>query len=208
MSDSLKIETPEEIVSYGIGRQMGDQLAGNSFEGCVIELVKAGLADAFTGAASQVSGEDMNAAYQVIHEKIQAEVAKESAAAVALSQTFFDENAKKDGVTVTESGLQYEILTAGEGEKPAATATVRTHYHGTFLDGKVFDSSVDRGQPAEFPVNGVIQGWIEALQLMPVGSKWRLFIPSNLAYGEQGSSGAIPPNSALIFEIELLAIVS
>ena len=208
MSDSLKIETPEEIVSYGIGRQMGDQLSGNSFEGCVIELVKAGLADAFTGAATQVSGEDMNAAYQVIHEKIQAEVAKASAAAGAISQTFFDENAKKDGVTVTESGLQYEILTEGDGEKPAATATVRTHYHGTFLDGKIFDSSVDRGQPAEFPVNGVIQGWIEALQLMPVGSKWRLFIPSNLAYGEQGSSGAIPPNSALIFEIELIAIVS
>lgn len=207
MSDSLKLETPEEIVSYGIGRQMGDQLSGNSFEGCVIELVKAGLSDAFTGAAAQVSAEDMNAAYEVIHQKIQAEVAKESAAAVAISQEFFDENAKKDGIEVTESGLQYEVLVAGEGEKPAATNTVRVHYHGTFLDGKIFDSSVDRGQPAEFPVNGVIQGWIEGLQLMNTGSKWRLFVPSNLAYGEQGSSGAIPPNSALIFEVELLEII-
>jgi FKBP-type peptidyl-prolyl cis-trans isomerase FklB len=207
MSDSLKLETPEEIVSYGIGRQMGDQLSGNSFEGCVIDLVKAGLGDAFTGAAAQVSAEDMNAAYEVIHQKIQAEIAKESAASVAISQEFFDENAKKDGIEVTESGLQYEVLVAGEGEKPAATNTVRVHYHGTFLDGKVFDSSVDRGQPAEFPVNGVIQGWIEGLQLMNAGSKWRLFIPSNLAYGEQGSSGAIPPNSALIFEVELLEII-
>ena len=122
-------------------------------------------------------------------------------------RAFLEENKKKENVVALESGLQYEIITKGDGATPKATDSVRCHYHGTLLDGTVFDSSVQRGEPAVFGVNQVIKGWVEALQLMPVGSKWRLFIPSNLAYGEQGAGGSIEPNSTLIFEVELLGIV-
>jgi len=121
-------------------------------------------------------------------------------------KTFLAENAKKTGVVVLPSGLQYKIMAAGTGPKPKATDTVTTHYHGTLIDGTVFDSSVQRGQPISFPVNGVIKGWQEALQLMPVGSKWQLFIPSDLAYGSRGAGGAIGPDATLIFEVELIAI--
>jgi len=119
---------------------------------------------------------------------------------------FLAENAKKGGVVVLPSGLQYKIIKAGNGRKPKATDEVTTHYRGTLIDGTEFDSSYKRGQPTSFPVNGVIAGWTEALQLMPVGSKWQLFIPSNLAYGERGSGGVIGPNGALVFDIELIAI--
>ncbi len=121
-------------------------------------------------------------------------------------KTFLAENGKKDGVKTTESGLQYVVLTEGSGEKPKATDTVKVHYTGTFTDGKTFDSSVERGEPAEFVVEEVIPGWVEALQLMPVGSKYKLFIPSALAYGEEGAGGVIPPFSTLVFEVELLSI--
>jgi FKBP-type peptidyl-prolyl cis-trans isomerase len=119
---------------------------------------------------------------------------------------FLDENAKKAGVKTTASGLQYEIMKEGTGPKPLATDTVIVHYHGTTIEGKVFDSSVDRKEPAKFPVNQVIPGWTEALQLMPVGSKWKLVIPSALAYGERGAGADIKPNAVLVFEVELLEI--
>ncbi len=119
---------------------------------------------------------------------------------------FLEENKKRDNVVALSSGLQYEILTEGKGEKPKATDKVKCHYHGTLIDGTVFDSSVQRGQPAVFGVNQVIKGWVEALQLMPVGSKWRLYIPSELAYGQQGAGDIIKPNSTLIFDVELLEI--
>jgi FKBP-type peptidyl-prolyl cis-trans isomerase FklB len=138
---------------------------------------------------------------------MQAEGAEKAKLASAEGQKFLDENAKRAEVTVTESGLQYEILTAGEGEKPTAASTVKTHYHGTLIEGTVFDSSYERGQPAEFPISGVIAGWTEALQLMPVGSKWRLAIPYELAYGEQGAGGAIGPFQTLVFDVELLEIL-
>lgn len=112
----------------------------------------------------------------------------------------------REGVISLPSGLQYEVITMGDGKKPSATSKVRTHYHGTLINGDVFDSSVDRGEPISFPVNGVIKGWQEALQLMPIGSKWRLFIPYFLAYGERGAGADIKPYSALIFEVELLGI--
>lgn len=120
---------------------------------------------------------------------------------------FLAENSKKEGVIELPSGLQYEVLQEGDGEIPTANDQVKCHYHGTLTDGTVFDSSVERGQPATFPVNGVIQGWVEALQLMSTGSKWKLYIPSELAYGTQGAGGAIGPNTTLIFEVELLEIV-
>jgi FKBP-type peptidyl-prolyl cis-trans isomerase FklB len=126
---------------------------------------------------------------------------------IAEGKAFLEKNAQREEITVTESGLQYEIITEGTGNIPTANNTVKTHYHGTLIDGTVFDSSYERGQPAEFPVNGVIKGWVEALQLMPVGSKWKLYIPYNLAYGERGAGKVIGPYETLIFDIELIEIV-
>src|SRR5699024_9791605 len=131
--------------------------------------------------------------------------AAESAKAKEAEENFFRTNGEREEVKQTASGLQYEVLEAGEGAIPTANDTVSVHYHGTFIDGSVFDSSVMRGEPAQFPVTGVIKGWVEALQLMPVGSKWKLYVPHELAYGEQGA-GAIPPCATLVFEVELLEI--
>ncbi|MCW8886644.1 MAG: FKBP-type peptidyl-prolyl cis-trans isomerase [Motiliproteus sp.] len=206
MSEQPTLNTNEEIVSYGIGRNMGDQLKANRIDGLNIELVKAGLADAFADIAPPVSEAQLQAAFQELQEKMQARAQEEAEKASEVGVQYLEENAKRDGVQVTESGLQYEVLVEGNGEKPDQSSTVRTHYHGTFTNGQVFDSSVERGEPAEFPVNGVISGWTEALQLMSVGSKWKLFVPSQLAYGAQGA-GSIPPHSTLVFEVELLAIV-
>lgn len=120
---------------------------------------------------------------------------------------FLEKNKARAGVVTTESGLQYEVIVEGNGPKPTADDVVKVHYHGTLIDGKVFDSSVDRGEPVEFPVGGVIPGWVEALQLMPVGSKWKIYLPGNLAYGERGAGGDIGPNTVLIFDVELIEIV-
>ncbi len=205
MSNSF--ESVEQRASYGIGRQMADQLANAPFAGFDAEAALAGFTDSLKGADSQVDAAQINAAFQEIQARLQAEEAEKAKAMGAEGEKFLEENAKKDGVSVTESGLQYEILVEGSGDKPVATSTVRTHYHGTLIDGTVFDSSYDRGQPAEFPVNGVIAGWTEALQMMPVGSKWRLSIPYNLAYGERGAGGAIGPYATLVFDVELLDIL-
>jgi len=201
-------ETIEQRVSYGVGRQLGDQLRNNPFKDFDITAVQAGIADALADAESRVSDELLNEAFSVISAKLQEQEQEEGKKFAAVGEAFLADNAKRDEVTITESGLQYEVLATGEGAIPTAQSTVRTHYHGTFVNGDIFDSSVDRGQPAEFPVGGVIAGWTEALQLMTEGSKWRLYVPYNLAYGERGSQGAIPPYSALIFDVELLAIVS
>ena len=204
---SEQYTTVEERVSYGIGRQMGDQLASNPFEGLHIDSVLSGLADALNGQASPVPDELMEAAFQEISTKMQALQAEQAKTLSVEGDKFLAENAKRDEVTVTESGLQYEVITEGDGEKPSQASTVRVHYHGTLIDGTVFDSSYDRGEPAEFPVGGVIAGWTEALQIMSVGSKWRLTVPYGLAYGEQGAGGAIGPYSTLVFDVELIAIV-
>ncbi|MGB0836077.1 MAG: FKBP-type peptidyl-prolyl cis-trans isomerase [Psychrobium sp.] len=200
--------TIEQRASYGVGRNMGEQLAANPFEGIDISAVQQGLADAFAKEASKVSVDDLNEAFKEINERMQAAAAEKAKVMAAEGEKYLEENAKREGVTVLPSGLQFEVITEGEGEKPTADSTVRTHYHGTLIDGTVFDSSYDRGQPAEFPVGGVIKGWTEALQLMSVGSKYKLHIPHNLAYGEQGAGGAIAPFSALVFDVELLEIIS
>ncbi len=208
MSD--KYTSVEQRVSYGIGRQMGDQLASNPFDGLCVQSVADGVVAALNGEASHVDQALMAEAYGVIRERMEAEAekAKEGAKELAVKgEEYLAENAKRDEITVLASGLQYEVITAAEGDKPTAQSTVRTHYHGTLIDGSVFDSSYDRGQPAEFPVGGVIKGWTEALQLMTVGSKWRLYIPYQLAYGEQGAGAMIGPYTALVFDVELLAIV-
>ncbi len=201
------LTTLEQHASYGIGLQMGQQLADNPFDGLDIAAVAAGLAAAFYGDEPEVSEDQIRAAFQVISGRMQEAEAAKAELAAAAGEAFLAENAKKAGIVVTESGLQYEVLTAGSGAKPSRADKVRTHYHGTLIDGTVFDSSYHRGQPAEFPVSGVIAGWTEALQLMPVGAKYRLYIPHNLAYGERGAGGAIKPYSALIFDVELLDIL-
>jgi FKBP-type peptidyl-prolyl cis-trans isomerase FklB len=204
-----KFETLEQHASYGIGRQMGDQLAQNSFEGIDLDAVSAGIKDSYNGLELAVSVADIQAAFAEINKRIQAAREQEAAQASEAGNAYLAENAKKEGVTVLVSGLQYEIIEAGDetSEKPSKSSTVRTHYHGTFIDGKVFDSSYERGQPAEFPVSGVIAGWTEALQLMNKGAKWRLTVPYQLAYGAQGSPGGIPPYSTLVFDVELLDIL-
>lgn len=205
---SEKFNTNALRASYGVGRQMGDQLAANPFDGVDAKAVAAGLIDSLEQKESAVNEDDINAAFQEISAAMQAKQAEQSKELSAEGEKFLAENRKKEGVTTTESGLQYEIITEGKGEKPSKSSTVKTHYHGTLIDGTVFDSSVQRSTPAEFPVGGVIAGWTEALQMMPVGSKWRLFVPYQLAYGEQGAGGSIKPYTTLIFEVELLDIVS
>lgn len=202
-----KYTTLEQHASYGIGLQMGQQLADNPFEGLDIDAVAAGVIAAFTEQAPEVTDEQIRAAFTVISERMQAEQAEKAQLLAEAGDAFLAENAKRAEITVTASGLQYEVLVAAEGDKPTASSTVRTHYHGTLIDGTVFDSSYQRGEPAEFPVSGVIAGWTEALQLMSPGSKLRLYIPHNLAYGERGAGNAIAPFSALIFDVELLAIL-
>ncbi|MCC5451172.1 FKBP-type peptidyl-prolyl cis-trans isomerase [Rheinheimera sp. UJ51] len=202
-----KFTTLEQHASYGIGLQMGQQLADRPFDGLDITAVAAGLAAAYNEEAPEVTEDQVRAAFTVISERMQAVEQEKAAALAEAGEVFLTENAKRAEVTTTASGLQYEVLVAAEGEKPTAASTVRTHYHGTLIDGTVFDSSYQRGEPAEFPVSGVIAGWTEALQMMAVGSKLRLYVPHNLAYGERGAGNAIAPFSTLIFDVELLAIV-
>lgn len=206
MSDLYK--TMEERVSYGIGRQMGDQLASNAIPSLSIDAVLAGLASAINQEESVVSDADMQAAFIEMQARLQEAEAENAKVMAADGIAFLKENAKRDGVNVTATGLQYEIITEGTGEKPTLNSTVKTHYHGTLIDGTVFDSSVQRNQPAEFPVSGVISGWTEALQMMPVGSKWRLYVPHDLAYGSRGAGAAIAPYTTLVFDVELLDIIA
>ena len=206
MSDNFT--TDAEKASYGIGLQMGEQLKSNPFEGLNPNSVFEGMKDAYAGSAFQVEIPEIQAAFEKINEEIQARREEEAKVLSAEGIAFLEENAKRPEITVTESGLQYEVLATGEGEKPTAESTVRVDYHGTLINGTVFDSSYERGQPAEFPVGGVIKGWTEALQMMPVGTKWRIYVPHELAYGERGAGAAIAPFSTLVFDVELHEILS
>lgn len=200
-------DSVEAQASYGIGLQVGQQLQESGLEGLIPEALLAGLRDALEGNAPAVPVDVVHRALREIHERADA-VRRERQQVLAVEgQQFLAENAQKEGVNSTESGLQFRVLTQGEGAILARQDRVRVHYTGRLIDGSVFDSSVQRGQPAEFLVSGVIPGWIEALTLMPVGSKWELYIPHNLAYGERGAGASIPPFSALIFEVELLEIL-
>jgi len=203
----VKLETVEQRASYGIGLQMGQQLAQSGLEGLNVAAIAKGIATSLTGDMPEIEVDAINEALQALHMRAEEARAEASKAAAADGEAFLADNALRSEVTVLKSGLQYEVLTVGTGEIPTSDKTVRVHYHGMLTDGTVFDSSVERGQPAEFPVTGVIAGWVEALQLMPVGSKWKLSIPQNLAYGERGAGAAIPPYAALVFEVELLDII-
>ena len=206
MSD-VKLDTVETKASYGIGLQMGQQLAQSGLEGLNVAAIAKGIATSLTGEMPEIEVDEINNALREIHTRAEAAREVQAKAAAADGEAFLKDNALRSEVTVTESGLQYEVLVEGNGEIPTSDKQVRVHYHGELTDGTVFDSSVSRGQPAEFPVTGVIAGWVEALQMMPVGSKWKLYIPQDLAYGERGAGAVIPLYAALVFEVELLDIL-
>ena len=188
-----------ESASYLIGFRQAQNIQQQGGDIIDMQAYGQGAQDAIAGQDSQVPVENEEQLMSALTEALMQQKS-------ASSESFMQENAARPEVTTTASGLQYEVLVKGTGPKPAATDTVVTHYHGTLTDGTVFDSSVERGSPASFPVNRVIAGWTEALQMMGTGSKWRLVIPPELAYGERGAGGAIPPNATLVFEVELLEI--
>ena len=199
--NAVALDSVEAKGGYGIGLQIGQQLAGSGME-VEAEAVARGIFDVLNNNPPAIDINEVTKALQELGQRAEAAQAEAFKALEAENQAFLEENKKAAGVIVTDSGLQYEILTEGNGAKPTAESTVRVHYTGSLIDGTVFDSSVKRGTPAEFPVGGVIKGWTEALQLMPVGSKWRLTIPHNLAYGERGAGASIPPFATLVFEVE------
>ena len=190
-------------ISYALGLSMGQNLMGSGVEKLNYQDLAAGIEDVLTHAQPKITYQE---AQQVLNQFFQELEAKVAGAAKAEGEKFLAENAKREGVKTTASGLQYEILEPSLGQKPKATDTVRVHYEGTLIDGTVFDSSYRRGESITFPLNGVIKGWTEGLQLMSVGSKYKFFIPYQLAYGERGAGGSIPPYAALIFTVELLGI--
>ena len=195
--------TEKDLVSYSLGVNIATSLKNQGFEDLNLEALTAALSDVFSNQALQIDeekgGQILNTYFQKMQENKHSENVEEGAA-------FLKANATKADIISLPSGLQYKVLVEGNGPKPKATDKVTTHYHGTLINGTVFDSSVERGQPATFPVNGVIAGWIEALQLMPTGSKWQLYVPSDLAYGTRGASELIGPNTTLIFYVELISI--
>ncbi|MBR3408352.1 MAG: FKBP-type peptidyl-prolyl cis-trans isomerase [Paludibacteraceae bacterium] len=190
-------------VSYALGLSMGQNLMGSGVESLNYQDLAKGIEDVLTHQQPQISYQE---AQQVLGKYFEELEAKVAGAAKAAGEKFLAENAKREGVKTTASGLQYEVLEPSLGQKPKATDTVRVHYEGTLIDGTVFDSSYRRGESITFPLNGVIRGWTEGLQLMSIGSKYKFFIPYQLAYGERGAGASIPPYAALIFTVELLGI--
>lgn len=209
MSDDAAyvLDSDEKRVSFGFGMQFGQQLMQNKFDDMSLEAVIAGMSAVYNSTPIPLKDTEMQSAYDAIQTKVKAKQAEVAAKMGELSVEFLRQNAAAEGVVTLASGVQYQILEDADGPKPAASDTVRVHYEGTLIDGQVFDSSISRGEPAEFGVGQVIPGWVEALQLMPVGSKWRVAIPSDKAYGPAGSPPTIPGHAALVFEIHLIAIV-
>jgi FKBP-type peptidyl-prolyl cis-trans isomerase FklB len=199
-----KITGELEQFSYALGMSVAGNLINSGITTLNPEIFLDALKDTFSGAEPRLTVEEAN---QVLEQFMTQKNQGEGSENLEKGKQFLAENAKNENVTELPSGLQYTILKEGTGDIPTANDQVKCHYHGTLIDGMVFDSSVQRGQPAVFPVNGVIKGWVEALQLMSTGSKWRLFIPPSLGYGERGAGGAIGPNATLIFDVELLEIV-
>ena len=209
LAQDAKPESEKDKVSYSVGYQMGSDFKRQG-QDINPEMVVRGAQDALAGTAPVLSEEEMRSTLVALKQRIVAtqqeereRISRESAAA---GKAFLAENAKKEGVVSLPSGLQYKVLSEGSGESPKENDNVTVHYRGTLVDGTEFDSSYKRGEPATFPLNGVIAGWTEGLQLMNTGAKYEFFIPSNLAYGERGSRGAIPPNATLTFEVELLDV--
>lgn len=208
-SAALTLTTQEQRISYGMGVGLGERMAQESFS-IDVDAFAAGVRHVLENQDRLMTQEEIMAEMQAFQQKLMEEqkAAQEAIGVTnkAEGEAFLAENSKKEGVVTLDSGLQYSIITEGSGEKPSATDTVEVHYSGTLLDGTEFDSSYKRGSTVSFPVNGVIPGWTEALQLMPVGSKWKLYIPSDLAYGAGGTGGPIGPNATLLFDVELIAV--
>ena len=208
---AVALDTPEQRLSYGVALGLGRNMANDGMT-IDVDAFAAGLRDALSGAAQKLSDEDIQAEMVAFQQRIDAEREANSQALgqanAAAAAVFLTENGAREGVLTTPSGLQYEVLEAGAGASPGADDRVQVHYRGTLLDGTEFDSSYARGEPVVFGVGQVISGWTEALQLMQVGAKYKLFIPSDLAYGAGGAGDLIGPNAALIFEVELLDIPS
>jgi FKBP-type peptidyl-prolyl cis-trans isomerase FklB len=203
------LTTDKEKDSYAVGLNIGRSLKKQPVDIDTPSLLR-GVKDALAGSTPLLTDAEIDAALKQLSSQVQAkqdaEMAKMGEANMKEGEDFLAANKTKDGVVTLPSGLQYKIVTAGTGAKPTAKDTVVCNYRGTFINGTEFDSSYKRGQPASFPVGGVIKGWTEALQLMPVGSKWQLFVPPDLAYGQRGAGGAIGPNQTLIFDVELISI--
>lgn len=197
----------EKKVSYGLGWQFGRHLLTHDFEGLDLEAAFAGIRDCYLGNPSPYTDEEAERSFKAISAAVEAKKRAAASEAAQCSEAFMQQNASRDGINITESGLQYEILSLGQGAKPRPLDSVRIHYKGMLTNGAVFDSSFERGAPAEFPLQSVIAGWTEGLQLIPVGTKCRFYIPAKLAYGELGRAPGIPGNAALIFDIQLLAIL-
>lgn len=200
---SVDVNNEDQKVAYMYGVYTAQQMENQSFSEIDLNAFVQGVRDKLEKGETQISEDSVMSVLQVYYQKKMTEEAdKLKAEGIA----FLEENKNKEGVQVTESGLQYEVLVEGDGPMPSLQDKVTTHYHGTLIDGTVFDSSVENGKPVSFPVSGVIAGWTEALQMMKVGSKWKLYVPSDLAYGERGAGQKIKPGAALIFEVELLSI--
>ena len=211
---NVPLATTIDSVSYGVGSDVGHNLKMNlkqaGLDSLNLDAMFAGMRDAMD-STERISNDKVKAVVQAYmiaaQRKVMDAQEKKAEGNLAEGRAFLAENGKKPGIVTTATGLQYEVLQMGNGPKPTADQTVKVNYRGTLINGKEFDSSYKRGEPAEFPVNAVIPGWTEALQLMPVGSRWKLFIPSDLAYGQHGAGADIPGNSTLIFEVELMDIV-
>jgi len=206
MAAESKFKTEKERLSYAIGTQIGQSLKQQGFDDIDPVALGQAVADILAGRELQVSKEDMQAAVAAFQKRKMAEREASAKANKEAGDKYLAQNKKKKGVKVTKDGLQYEIIKKGNGKKPKATDTVTVNYTGKLINGTEFDSSIKRGHPATFQVNGVIKGWTEILQMMPVGSKWHVVIPAELAYGERGAGNVIGPNETLIFDIELISI--
>ncbi len=192
-----------EKVSYALGLSIGNNLLSSGIKDVNLEKFSKGVSDVLKGANPEMSYDEAKKILDKFFKELAEKINGQNA---AVGKAFLEKNKKEEGVIELPSGLQYKVLKEGNGKKPKATDKVRCHYEGMLLDGTVFDSSIKRGEPAVFGVNQVIQGWVEALQLMQEGSKWRLFIPSEMAYGARGAGNSIPPHATLIFDVELLAV--
>ncbi len=200
----MKYTEPLDRLSYSLGLSIAGSLLSSGIADINVQAFAAAVTAAYAGTTPDIAPDE---AERIIQEHLRGIQAQQGAAAKTAGEKFLADNAKQEGVTTLPSGLQYKIITPSAGAIPALKDTVRCHYEGRLIDGTVFDSSYRRGTPAEFPVSGVIAGWVEALQMMPVGSKWQLYIPSALAYGEHGAGSSIGPNETLIFDIELIGIL-
>jgi FKBP-type peptidyl-prolyl cis-trans isomerase FklB len=210
-TSSVVLKSADDSLSAAIGISFSNSLISQGITNINKDILNKTINASLSGGKAALSLDEANMFLQEYFGKLMAEKQKEAEAKGAVvreeGEKFLAENKSKPGIVTTASGLQYQVIKMGEGAKPTATDKVKTHYHGTLTNGTVFDSSVERGEPIEFEVGGVIKGWTEALQLMPVGSKWKLFIPYNLAYGERAAGPQIPAYSALVFDVELLDIV-